>query len=47
MSRKLTHSEFMEKFYEKNSNANDIEILEQYKGNKVKIKCRCKIDGYE
>ncbi|MBQ2408615.1 MAG: hypothetical protein II309_04185, partial [Bacilli bacterium] len=43
----LTHNEFLEKFYKKNSNANNIEILEEYKGNKIKIKCKCKIDGYE
>ena len=47
MGRKLTHEEFMERFYKKNKNAENIEILEQYKGNAIKIKCRCKIDGYE
>ena len=48
MSRKpLTHEEFMEKFYVKNENAENIEILGEYKGSKVKIKCKCKIDGYE
>ena len=44
---KLTHKEFMEKFYTKNKNAENIEILGEYKGNKTKIKCKCKIDGYE
>ena len=47
MPRKLTHEEFMEKFYEKNKNAENIEILGEYKGNKTKIKCKCKIDSYE
>ena len=45
MGRKLTHEEFMERFYKKNKNAENIEILGEYKGNKEKIKCRCKIDG--
>lgn len=44
---KKTHEQFMIDFYEKNSKANDIEILEQYKGATTKIKCRCRIDGYE
>ena len=47
MPRRLTHEEFMEKFYEKNENAENIEILGEYKGSKIKIKCKCKIDGYE
>ena len=36
MPRKLTHEEFMEKFYEKNKNAENIEILGEYKGSKIK-----------
>ena len=47
MPKKLTHEEFLERFYAKSKNAENIEILEQYKGNKTKIKVRCKIDGYE
>ena len=47
MPRRLTHEEFMEKFYEKNENAENIEILGEYVNNKTKIKCKCKIDGYE
>lgn len=48
MSKKnRTHEQFMEKFYEKNSNAENIEILEEYKGSNIKIKCKCKIDKYE
>ena len=47
MARGLTHEEFMERFYEKNENAENIEILGEYKGSKIKIKCKCKIDGYE
>ena len=37
----------MEKFYKKNKNAENIEILGEYENNKTKIKCRCKIDEYE
>ena len=47
MPRKLTHEEFLNKFYEKNKHANDIEVLGTYINNKTAIKCRCKIDGYE
>ena len=43
---KLTHEEFLEKFYIKNKNAKNIEILEKYKGNAIKIKCRCLKDDY-
>lgn len=45
--RKLTHEEFLNKFYEKNEHAQDIEILGTYINNRTKIRCRCKIDGYE
>lgn len=45
--KKLTHEEFMKRFYEKNENACNIEILGEYEGNKIKIKCKCKLDGYE
>ncbi len=44
--RKLTHNEFIKKFHEKNSNANNIDILEQYIVSSKKIKCKCKICGY-
>ena len=47
MGRKKTHEEFMRDFYKKNSNAENIEILGEYKGSKIKIKCKCKIDGHE
>ncbi len=47
MPRKLTHEEFMEKFYKKNKNAENIEILGKYEGSKIKIKCKCKIDNNE
>ena len=48
MGRKsLTHEEFMERFYKKNENAENIEILGKYVNNKSKIKIRCKKDGYE
>lgn len=45
--RKLTHEEFLNKFYEKNKHANDIELLEDYTGTHIKIKCKCKICDYE
>ena len=47
MPRKLTHEEFMEKFYAKNKSAENIEILGEYVNSRTKIKCRCKIDDYE
>ena len=48
MARKpLTHEEFLEKFKKQNKNAENIEILGEYKGTLTKIKCKCKIDGYE
>ena len=48
MGRKsLTHEEFMERFYIKNKNADNIEILGEYVNAQTKIKCKCKIDGYE
>ena len=47
MPRKLTHEEFLNKFYEKNTHAQDIEILGSYINSSTKIKCKCKIDGYE
>ena len=39
-----THETFMNEIKDKIEN---IEILSEYKGGKIKIKCRCKIDGYE
>ena len=47
MGRTLTHEEFLERFYVKNKNADNIEILGEYVSSKSKIKVRCKIDGYE
>ena len=47
MPKKLTHEEFMKRFYAKNPNAENIEILGEYVNNKTKIKCKCKTDGYE
>ena len=47
MGKRLTHEEFMEKFYKQNKNAENIEVLGKYKGALTKIKCRCKIDGHE
>ena len=43
-SKTKTHEKFIEELTEINSN---IEILDKYTGNKIPIKCRCKIDGYE
>lgn len=47
MARKLTHEEFMEKFNKQNKHAQDIEILGTYVNYSTKIKCRCKVCGYE
>lgn len=47
MPRRKTHEEFMREFYEKNTHAQDIEILGTYINAQTKIKCKCKIDGYE
>ena len=44
---KLTHKEFMEKFYKQNPHAQDIEVVGTYINSQTKILCRCKIDGYE
>ena len=45
--KRLTQKEFMERFYIKNENAENIEIIGEYINNKTKTKCKCKIDGYE
>ena len=47
ISKKKTHKQFIKEFNEKNPNAENIEILEEYKNARIKIPCRCKIDGYE
>ena len=44
MSKRKTHSEFIEEMNEINA---DIEILGKYINNREKIKCRCLIDNYE
>lgn len=44
---RLISEEFMEKFYNQNKHAQDIEILGTYINSQTKIKCKCKIDGYE
>ena len=46
-NKKMTHEEFMGKFYKQNPNANNIEILGTYINSTTKIKCRCKVDKYE
>lgn len=43
--KRMTHDDFIKNFYKKNDNANNIEILSIYNGNKNKLICRCKIDG--
>ena len=42
-----THEQFMQEFYEKNPNAQDITILNHYVNSSTKILCKCKKDGYE
>ena len=42
-----THEQFMKEFYEKNPNANNIEILGKFEGTKKPILCKCLIDGHE
>ena len=46
-NKKLTHEEFLERFYKQNSNAENIDILGKYVNAHTKIKCKCKIDEYE
>lgn len=38
--KRLTHEEFLEKLYKIN---NKIEVLDEYKNNSTKIRCRCKV----
>ena len=47
MGKRKTHEEFIRDFYEKNENVENIEILGEYVNSQIKIKVRCKIDGYE
>lgn len=47
MPKRKTHEEFIKEFYEKNPNANDIEILGIYESNNKPIECYCKIDGHK
>lgn len=44
MARRKTHEEFLEELNKINPN---IEALEKYQGQKIKIKCRCKVCGRE
>lgn len=44
MSKKKTHEEFVEELNLVNPN---IEVIGTYQRDNIKIKCRCKIDGYE
>lgn len=46
-NKKMTHEEFIEKFYKQNPNANSIEILGTYINSTTKIRCKCKVDKYE
>jgi len=43
-NNKKTHSQFIKELAEVKPN---IEVLEEYINNNTKIKCKCKIDGYE
>lgn len=43
MAKVKTHIQFLADFYNKNDNANNIEILEKYQGTKTKILCQCTI----
>lgn len=47
MRNRKTHEQFLKDLFNKNENAENIEILEKYKGSQVKIKCRCKICNCE
>ena len=42
-----SHEEFIKDFIKKNISANEIEVLEEYKNSHTKIKCKCRLDGYE
>ena len=42
-----SHEEFIKDFIKKNISANEIEVLEKYKNSHTKIKCKCRLDGYE
>ena len=45
MPRKLTHEEFMEKFYVKNKNAENIEVLGEYINSQTKVCIICPEHG--
>lgn len=45
-NKKMSHKEFLKKFYNQNLNAENIEILSEYINANTKIKCSCKIDGH-
>lgn len=47
MARKLTHEEFLEKFYKSNDKSDKIEILGTYVNTRTEIHCKCKVDGHE
>lgn len=44
--KKLTHEEFIEKFKSLNPNYSNIEVMDEYKGTKIKLKCKCLIHNY-
>ena len=46
-NRKLTHKEFMERFYDNNENAKYIDILNEYIDSNTYIECRCLICEHE
>ena len=45
--RTFTHEKFLEELYKRNKYADQLEILDEYKKNDIKIKVRCKECGYE
>ena len=45
--RKLTHEQFMERFYKKNKHAQNIEVLGTYVNTNTKILCKCKVCEHE
>jgi len=47
MSSKLTHEEFLHKCKQNNPYYDNIDFLSVYNGRNKRIKCKCKIDGFE
>lgn len=45
-NRKLSKENFLEMFHQKNTHANEIQIIGEYKRLREKIKCKCKVCGF-